>query len=480
MKNDCRDFSLKKENPNKTRLSLLFALCLSVLFLGISTIQSKAYAGTFCFCHNLDEPNEMDENIMGNDICTSANAFDELKESNHFQHYLCYLCNEVCTEQDDSHPDCGYCEGFDENMNCSVQDLRGKCSGCGNNVLEGNLGEECDDGNNTNGDGCNEDCKIECANDIDCDDGDPCTDDVCSDENFQCEHSPNTGNACDDNDACTEGDTCQEGECVGPPKDTDSDGTPDCEDNCPDDPEKTEPGICGCGQSDADSDGDGVANCQDLCPDDPNKTEPGQCGCGVLDVDNDLDGVVDCEDNCPDDPNKSEPGQCGCGIADTDTDSDGTPDCEDNCPEDSGKINPGVCGCGQSDDDSDGDGVLNCQDLCPNDPDKIDTGTCGCGVSEVDSDGDGLKDCVDNCPTVFNPDQSDVDNDTVGDLCDSDFQAQVEEPEVIAPESLTGSGEAIGGCSLQSIASNSAVLGYVLFVFGLFALSSLLRSKNKK
>jgi hypothetical protein len=52
-------------------------------------------------------------------------------------------------------------------------------------------------------------------------------------------------------------------------------------DNCPDDPNKTEPGICGCGTPDIDSDGDGTMDCDDECPDDPNKTEAGLCGCGV-------------------------------------------------------------------------------------------------------------------------------------------------------------------------------------------------------
>ncbi|MCP3876982.1 MAG: hypothetical protein GY701_01105 [Sulfitobacter sp.] len=37
-------------------------------------------------------------------------------------------------------------------------------------------------------------------------------------------------------------------------------------DQCPDDPDKTEPGICGCGVADSDNDGDGVADCNDACP----------------------------------------------------------------------------------------------------------------------------------------------------------------------------------------------------------------------
>ncbi|MFM1803807.1 MAG: Cellulosome-anchoring protein precursor, partial [Planctomycetota bacterium] len=40
----------------------------------------------------------------------------------------------------------------------------------------------------------------------------------------------------------------------------------------------------------------------DLCPDDPNKTIPGVCGCGVPDIDTDSDGVLDCNDECPTDP----------------------------------------------------------------------------------------------------------------------------------------------------------------------------------
>ena len=70
-----------------------------------------------------------------------------------------------------------------------------------------------------------------------------------------------------------------------------------------------------------------VADNTDLCPDDGDKTEPGLCGCGVGDEDSDGDGVVDCEDGCPSDPFKTEPGFCGCGVPDADTDGNGLPDC---------------------------------------------------------------------------------------------------------------------------------------------------------
>jgi len=52
----------------------------------------------------------------------------------------------------------------------------------------------------------------------------------------------------------------------------------------------------------------------DECPDDPDKTAEGQCGCGVPDTDSDSDTTADCLDECPDDPEKTAPGTCGCGT----------------------------------------------------------------------------------------------------------------------------------------------------------------------
>ncbi|TNF38263.1 MAG: DUF5011 domain-containing protein [Deltaproteobacteria bacterium] len=142
----------------------------------------------------------------------------------------------------------------------------------------------------------------------------------------------------------------------------------------------------------------------DLCPDDPNKTEPGVCGCGVADTDSDADGALDCEEACPADPSKTEPGVCGCGVADVDSDGDGALDCQDECASDPDKIDAGVCGCGVADTDSDADGYADCVDACPLDPYN-------------DGDGDGVCGDVDNCD-VYNPDQADSDADGAGDACD--------------------------------------------------------------
>ncbi|MFQ5424128.1 MAG: endonuclease I family protein [Phycisphaerae bacterium] len=71
-------------------------------------------------------------------------------------------------------------------------------------------------------------------------------------------------------------------------------------DACPNDPLKTDPGICGCGVPDTDTDGDGTPDCNDLCPNDPNKIAPGSCGCGMpetpADGDMNADGSVDGRD----------------------------------------------------------------------------------------------------------------------------------------------------------------------------------------
>ncbi len=200
--------------------------------------------------------------------------------------------------------------------------------------------------------------------------------------------------------------------------DSDSDGTLDCNDACAADPNKVEAGACGCDNPETDSDSDGTADCLDGCPADPDKADPGVCGCGIADTDTDSDGVPDCNDQCPANPDgdsdrdgvldcddgcpldggKTAPGICGCSVADTDTDKDGKPDCQDACPTDAAKTVAGQCDCGVTDTDSDNDSVADCLDGCDNDAQKTLPGQCGCGISDVDSDADGIADCNDRCP----------------------------------------------------------------------------------
>ena len=81
-----------------------------------------------------------------------------------------------------------------------------------------------------------------------------------------------------------EGGNCVEESCAGCDLDSDGDGVPDSEDGCVDDPLKSDPGVCGCGEPDTDSDKDGIPDCIDDCPDD---------------ADNDADGDGSCEDLPP-------------------------------------------------------------------------------------------------------------------------------------------------------------------------------------
>ncbi len=92
-------------------------------------------------------------------------------------------------------------------------------------------------------------------------------------------------------------------------------------------------------------------------------------------------------------------GNTSCISAGQDKDGDGTNNESDNCPFDTNAAQK----------DSDGDGL---GDVCDN---------CAgiSNVTQADGDHDGVGDVCDNCPLFANPNQSDIDGNGYGDFCDS-------------------------------------------------------------
>jgi len=250
---------------------VIFVMTVACFFIISGGFVNEAKAVKVCYCHGAEK------NV--HTICTS----DTAEQNGHlFGHddtpFGCECGDGVCDPT------------LEEDCSTCPQDC-GPCETCGDGKIQ--EGEECGE---SGLDQCDPDYGF-CDG---CRCGNTCGDGVVD-----------PGEACDEG-----GDTacCQNCQIV----DSDGDGVGDCVDGCPSDNSKTEPGVCGCGLSDADLDGDGAADCVDECPESEIKSSPGICGCDTPDTDTDDDGVPNCIDNCPSDPLKTEP--------DVDTDGDGIPD----------------------------------------------------------------------------------------------------------------------------------------------------------
>ena len=119
--------------------------------------------------------------------------------------------------------------------------------------------------------------------------------------------------------------------------DSDGDGTPDCQDDCRLDPDKIEPGQCGCGVPDTDTDGDSLADCADSDDDNDGIDDDDKVDTDPLDPDSDDDGVLDgadcspldqlvypgapCDDGNPCTLNDSYDKDCQCTVHECETDA---------------------------------------------------------------------------------------------------------------------------------------------------------------
>ncbi len=221
--------------------------------------------------------------------------------------------------------------------------------------------------------------------------------------------------------------------------DTDGDGIPDYADNCWLVPNPDQ----------ADTDGDGIGDACDNCPGIANPDQKDTNGNGIgdlCDADLDGDGFPDktlnvngagvttsttpltpgvavmfkgksvLPDNCPSVPNADQKitcngssgvaAQCGTYVAtlgdacNPDIDNDGVPNDSDACP-----FYAGVSSQSQIAGQSWGSNESLVAAYC--------TG--------ADTDGDGVPDFKDNCPYISNKDQSDINHDGIGDVCDADM-----------------------------------------------------------
>jgi len=241
-------------------------------------------------------------------------------------------CNDNC-------PNTAACASVDANGCPSDSDSDGVMNGCDNCPNDANA-----DQSDIDSDGLGDECDPDVDGDGILNDGDssgvagdnPCSGGVTVNCDDNCPTVPNSDQA--DQNGRGIGDACA----CDPGTDLDNDLVCGNDDLCSGTASGAAVDENGCSDAQVDSNSDGIcdigapstgpSNCTiDNCPNDPNKTSPGTCGCGVADTDTDGDGTPDCNDACPYDEFNDADGDSVCGNVDPCPYMANVTDCDDPC-----------------------------------------------------------------------------------------------------------------------------------------------------
>lgn len=116
----------------------------------------------------------------------------------------------------------------------------------------------------------------------------------------------------------------------------------------------------------------------------------------------------------------------------------------------------------QDDDDDDNDGVLDIDDNCPliGNANQTDNDQDGMGdVCDDDDDNDGIIDSEDNCPLMANTDQADADGDGIGDVCDTDTDNDGVPNDIDeCPDTPIGTPVDVTGCPVFTLPADNFII----------------------
>jgi hypothetical protein len=368
-----------------------------------------------------------------------------------------------CTD-DSCNPEMGCAYGdntlpcTDDNP-CTISDI------CADGICQPGDELNCDDENACTEDFCDQqtgecsyeyepDC-IPCAEEADCEDGNMCTFEWC-DEGI-CQSVPlhlreNTDETiCDDGDVCTMG-YCsfEQGECVYTPVNC-NDGDPNTADSCDSQIGCVHECIPQCESKECGGDG-----CGDWC---------GQCSidstcvAGVCEIIPECTEDSDCNDDNACTTDSCMNNSCAHGVIVCDND-DNLCNGSETCEAQLGCQNSGDLNCNDNnactDDSCDpatgcvftpiicDDGNTCTDDVCDSQAGCIFDPIEDCCESDVDCD--GILDPSDNCPDDFNPEQEDVDKDSIGDPCDPQKNCTVYHAEDYMPQGFYDPQECVHAC----------------------------------